>query len=244
MAERVRIGALILAMGLFGSTSLQADLYLKDLAWVDEGTLMLSDIVRDSESSIDLGLRVEHPILIPARWVRAALGALDHPVRAVVGSPVAVIPVSTMDPEEAQLYAAVLRLVREVGADHERVTEVRAVAYSWLPQTTRDLELRLDGVSRQDGALRGVLRMSFVADRREGWVETWVGVVEHGPKPQIRSGDSVQLVFRKGAIEVRVPGSATSSGALGERVNAITRIGRKRVSGTVVPGGEVLVGLE
>lgn len=61
------------------------------------------------------------------------------------------------------------------------------------------------------------------------------------PPDLVEAGQTVQAVWRHGAIELRLAGQATGSGALGERV--LVRIDtRRRVQGVVV--GPALVQLE
>jgi len=60
------------------------------------------------------------------------------------------------------------------------------------------------------------------------------------PAKAVRSGDAVQLVWRSGALEMRLRGSAMGSAAVGERVRVRVDT-RRRFEGIVLEEGVVLL---
>ena len=250
---------LALTLVLVASGAAHGDLYLAEAVTFTGNRLMLSDVLRvpSADADVDLGIEIRHPCLVPARWIRETLAAVGRQAGAVVGAPVAVIPAGCLEDAEIALYRGVLRGLREAGVDGGGVTEVLPLGYSRLPRASAEVAVTVETGAREEGKLSGRVRLSFEVDGRSEWTEVWVSEpatelrsapgsvsVAEQSRPGVRAGDAVLVVYRRGSVEVRVPGRATSSGEVGERVSAVAELGRKRVSGVVEPGGEVLVGLE
>mgnify|MGYP002717157843 CR=1 FL=1 len=57
----------------------------------------------------------------------------------------------------------------------------------------------------------------------------------------VRRGDAVELVSRRGGVEVRIAGRAMGDGGVNDRVSVENLSSRKIVQGIVGAGGEILV---
>ena len=60
-------------------------------------------------------------------------------------------------------------------------------------------------------------------------------------EPDVKRGDSIAIVVRSGALEIRANGRALSSGMRGERVRIFNESTRRTLEGTVDAPGIVIV---
>jgi hypothetical protein len=261
LAERLRTVCSLFLLGLLAVSRTGADLYLRDVVITDRRRPMVEEVARSAEAipSVDLGSEIDHPSLVPARWVQSVLTAAGFTKLSVVGSPVAILPSAVLGEDEIVLYRAVLSALRELGVSREAITRLPRLAYSAMPRGGDPGKLEVSSVSRVDGIVNGAVRFSFADGGGRGWIEAHAEIAPSQTRPtqtsspsgtlvragsRVDAGDEVRLLFRRGTVEVHVAARAASSGSVGERVSAISLSNRRRFSGVVNARGEVVVELE
>jgi flagellar basal body P-ring formation protein FlgA len=116
------------------------------------------------------------------------------------------------------------------------------------PTAARDLPrghtLTAEDIGRAEGARRGTDGEAAVGP---GWV-TRRGIREGeplrepavAPPPVVRAGETVEVIWRQGGMELRARGTALGSAVAGQRV-AVRLDTRRRLEGTAAAPGQVLV---
>jgi flagella basal body P-ring formation protein FlgA len=176
-------------------------------------------------------LRLEWDSMPPAALASAVASMSDaSPMQLLgTGDGGAWIVLATPTPQSAPVQLRV-----RAGTEQTRVTAARD-----LP---RDLTLTSSDIITATAIEWGMPRttMSMPAT---GWVTRRVHLAGEtlrepavGPPQLIRAGEPVTIVWRDGALELRLVGTAANTAALGERV-AVRIDGRRRLEGTATGPG-------
>lgn len=139
------------------------------------------------------------------------------------------------------------------GQTYRYPVSVFITTWEKVPVAIRDIPPRTDITSdlfeyqERETTHLGALTICPPEVLHKGWAKTAIPKGEILtdqrviPKPRITVGEEVQVIYRKGGLEVRLRGKALQDGNLGETVKVLNPSSKVRVEGVVSDWGEVSV---
>ncbi len=173
-------------------------------------------------------------LLVPAAFYRDLLAGSLGDGAALVGSRSLVIPRALADGESAVLLDRLVDWLDAQGGFGRGAVELeilQAPDRAALPAAAPGFTLVR--AERTSGLFSGVIEVSFSgAGNRASRVVLRARQAIPSAADGVKSGETVQVVFRRGAVTIEMEGRALSSAAPGQDVNVWVADSRRNFSGT------------
>jgi hypothetical protein len=206
-----------------------ATLYLRRFVRADPAGLTVGDLLQVAgeipEAARELLSRsaaapAARMLLVPAQFFRDLLAGPLGESATLVGSRTLVLPPSVVPEESVELIDGLVEWLDRQGGFGRGAVElevVQAPERAALPAPEPSFALLR--AERTSGLLSGIVEVSFRgAGDRVSRVVLRTRQAVPSASDGVRAGDTVQVVFRRGAVTVEMEGRALSSGAPGQGV--------------------------
>jgi hypothetical protein len=220
-----------------------ATLYLSKVVSADPAGLALGDLVQVAgelpPAARELLARSaaapdDRLLLVPAAFFRDLLAGALGDGAALVGSRSLVVPRALAVGESAAMLDRLVDWLDAQGGFGRGAVELeilKAPDPAALPAASPGFTLVR--VERSSGLFDGVVEVSFVgAGNRASRVSLRVRQVIPSAADGVKSGETVQVVFRRGAVTIEMEGRALSAAAPGQDVSVWVAESRRSFAGT------------
>jgi hypothetical protein len=239
----VRRVLLVAALLAAATVAAGATLYLTRVVSAEPAGLVFADLVQVA-GELPAGAREllarsaaapeDRLLLVPAAFFRDLLAGSLGDGAALVGTRSLVVPRALADGESVGLLDRLIEWLDAQGGFGRGAVEleiVQAPDRSALPAASPGFSLVR--AERTSGLFSGVIEVSFTgAGSRTSRVVLRARQTIPSAADGVKSGETVQVVFRRGAVTIEMEGRALSTAAPGQGVNVWVAESRRSFAGT------------